>query len=88
MKISNTLPLGAVVGGVFPFIAYLLTKYTSLQANFLPEKPLAIYVLVAVVNIAIFRFAYRSGKESLAKGVLLMTFIAMIVLIYVVKLKV
>lgn len=88
MKNNNSLPLGILVGAVFPFIAYLLTKYSNLQATFLPGKPLAVYVIAAVLNLIIFRFAYRSGKDIFAKGVLLTTFLAMVILIYVVKLKV
>lgn len=88
MKIKNTFALGLVVGGIFPLIAYLLTQYTNLLTTFMPEKPLAISVIVAVINLAIFRFSYRAGKEFFAKGVMLATFIAMVVFIYVIKLKV
>lgn len=85
---QNSIFTGVILGSLAPLVAYLLMTYTSLQQDYFAEKPIAIYVLAAVVNIIIMRFAFRGGKESLAKGIVLITFIAMLVLIYVTKLKV
>ena len=85
---QNSIFTGVILGSLAPLVAYLLMTYTSLQQDYFAEKPIAIYVLAAVVNIIILRFAFRGGKESLAKGIVLITFIAMLVLIYVTKLKV
>jgi len=85
---KNSLPLGILIGVVFPCIAYAITTYTSLQTTYFLEKPIAIYVMAAVVNLGIFRFSYRAGKDAFAKGVLLATFIAMLVLIYGTGLKI
>lgn len=80
--------LGMVIGVIAPLASYLLTQYTSLQRDYFVEKPIAIYVLAAAINLIVVRFAYRAGKESLAKGVMLLTFLAMVVLIWLTKLKV
>lgn len=80
--------LGMVIGVIAPLASYLLTQYTSLQQDYFVEKPIAIHVLAAAINLIVVRFAYRAGKESLAKGVMLLTFLAMVVLIWLTKLKV
>lgn len=80
--------LGMVIGVIAPLASYLLTQYTSLQQDYFAEKPIAIHVLAAAINLIVVRFAYRAGKESLAKGVMLLTFLAMVVLIWLTKLKV
>lgn len=80
--------LGMVIGVIAPLASYLLTQYTSLQQDYFVEKPIAIHVLAAAINLVVVRFAYRAGKESLAKGVMLLTFLAMVVLIWLTKLKV
>lgn len=80
--------LGMVIGVIAPLASYLLTQYTSLQQDYFVEKPIAIHVLAATINLVVVRFAYRAGKESLAKGVMLLTFLAMVVLIWLTKLKV
>lgn len=85
---KNSLALGALIGIIFPLIAYVLTTYTNIQSAFFMEKPIAIYVMAAVVNLGIFRFSYRAGKDAFAKGVLLITFVAMLVLIFSTGLKV
>lgn len=85
---KNSLPLGLLIGLFFPLIAYLLTKYTEVQTSYFVDKPIAIYVMAAVVNIGIFRFSYRAGKDRFAKGVLIITFIAMLLLVFGTGLKV
>lgn len=85
---KNSLPLGVLIGVIFPLIAYFLTEHTSLQTSFFLEKPIAIYVMAAVVNLGIFRFSYRAGKDAFARGILLITFIAMLFLIFGTGLKV
>lgn len=85
---KNNFGLGALIGLIFPLIAYLLTNYTDLQTSFFVDKPIAIYVMAAVVNLGIFRFAYRAGKDSFAKGVLLMTFVSMLLMLFGTGIKV
>lgn len=85
---KNTIILGVIFGSLAPLLAFVLVKYFSIQTFFLPDKPLAVYVLAAVFNLVIFRLFYRTGKDVLAKGILLITFLAMILLIFGTGLKV
>lgn len=69
--------VGVIIGALAPIVAYLATTYTALQQQFFADKPIALYVLAAVVNLVIVRFAFKAGKSSFAKGIVLVTFLAM-----------
>lgn len=85
---NNSLLFGVLIGAFAPCIAYFLTTYTNLHEALFSDKPIAFYVISAVVNLIIARFAFKRGKDSLAKGIFLITFLAMLVLIFATKLKV
>lgn len=80
---KDSLILGLVIGALAPIVAYLLTNYTSLQQTLFAEKPTAMYVLAGVINLVVVRFTYRGGFEKLAKGIILITFLAMAALILI-----
>lgn len=79
---KNSLLLGVLIGALAPAVSYLLTVFTSVQTSFFAEKPIALYVIAATINLVILRFSYRSGKDLLGKGVILITFVAMLLLIF------
>lgn len=85
---KNSIIAGIIVGAIGPLLAYLAMTYTTLQQSYFAEKPIALYVLAAVVNLVIIRFAYRAQKEALAKGVVLITFLAMIAFVVLTKFKI
>ncbi|WP_164110043.1 MULTISPECIES: hypothetical protein [Sphingobacterium] len=80
--------LGGLVGVAAPALAYILSNYTSLQTSFFVDKPIAIYVIAALINLITVRFTYRGGKETFAKGIIFVTFIAMLILVVTAKLKI
>ncbi len=79
---------GGAIGALAPILAYVLSNYTGIQASYFSDKPIALYVIAALINLIIVRFTYRAGKESLAKAIVFVTFIAMLVLVIVAKIKV
>lgn len=85
---KDSFIFGVLLGVIAPLIAYLVTTYTSFQQMYFAEKPIAFYVIAAVINLIIVRFTFRAGKQSLAKGILLTTFIAMILFIVMTKFKI
>ena len=85
---KDSFILGTLIGAVAPIVAYLLSTFSSLQQSIFPDKPIAMYVFAAVINLIVVRFTYRAGYEKLAKGIVLITFLAMILLIFGTKLKV
>ena len=78
---KNNLFLGVFLGLIFPLLAQLTVLYTHVQTSLFAHKPIAIYVIAAALNLIGVRFLYRGGKEKTANGVILATFLAMIVLI-------
>lgn len=80
--------LGILVGMLAPILAYVLSDHTDIQISYFVDKPIAIYVIAALINLIVVRFTYRAGKESFAKGMVFITFVAMLILIIATKLKV
>jgi len=76
--VKNNSWIGLGIGTVSPVLAYILVRFTDLELHFLPEKPMAIYTIAVLVNLVLLRFAYRSGKDHLGKGIIASTFLAMI----------
>lgn len=85
---KNSFWIGGLVGTAAPILAYVLSNFTKIQGDFFTDKPIALYVMAAFINLVIVRFTYRSGKESFAKGMIFITFVAMLVLVIVTRLKV
>jgi len=85
---KDSLLAGVIIGAIAPLVAYLAMTYTTFQQSFFQDKPIALYVIAAVINLIIIRFAYRADNTSTAKGVVLITFLAMLILIFIMKLKV
>lgn len=66
------------IGAVFPTLAHVLVRFTDLELHFLPQKPMAIYTLAVLVNLVLLRFVYRAGNDHTGKGIVVSTFLAML----------
>lgn len=75
---KNNLWIGVGIGAVFPALAHVLARFTDLELHFLPQKPMAIYTLAVLVNLVLLRFVYRAGNDNTGKGILVSTFLAML----------
>lgn len=80
----NSFILGCLSGGVSPAVAYLLKVSTSLGTTM---HPLSLYVVAGVFNLLLIRFFYAKGLDRCAQGVLLITFVAVLLLIFIDKLS-
>lgn len=76
--------MGCLVGVIAPAIAYLLRTFSSVGTTM---HPLSLYVLAAAINLLLLRFLYRGGLDRIAQGVLLVTFLAVLFLIFIDKLS-
>ncbi|WP_312789747.1 hypothetical protein [Sphingobacterium sp.] len=75
---KNNLWIGVGIGAVFPALAHILVRFTDLELHFLPQKPMAIYTLAVLVNLVLLRFVYRAGNDHTGKGIVVSTFLAML----------
>ena len=75
------------MGAIAPLLAFLLAHYSGLVESLLGEKRLGVYFLSVILNLLLVRFFYRGKpqKDRLAKGVMFITFVAMLVLLYIHK---
>lgn len=85
---KDNLGIGVLLGAICPSIAYVLTNFTELTTTAFSQKPIAIYVIAAAINLVAVRFIYRSGREATAKGIVLITFLAMVAMVLLLKIKV
>lgn len=82
---KNNFVLGVALGIIFPLLAYFVTTFTTIQTSLFAHKPIVLYVVAATINLVAVRFLYRKGKEATANGVVLATFLAMIILIVLMR---
>lgn len=73
--------IGALLGLILPILAYGLTRWTDL-ATLIGNKPLSLYVIAALINLLLVRYFYRQGHENTARGVIMMTFVGVLALIF------
>jgi len=79
---KNSLGLGLVLGIIFPVVAFLLMKYTDLQMQLFSDKPTGLYVIAAAINIVGCYVCYKKGLEKLGNGLILITFLSMLLLVF------
>jgi len=81
----NSFLSGLGIGMLAPTIAHIVTKFTSLPM-LLGFKSLGLYVIAALINLLVVRYLYRKGFEQGARGVILITFVLAMLLIFTQKL--
>lgn len=82
MGIKNTLGLGILLGLPFPILAYVLTNYSDIIDTIMPTKPSGLYILAIAINMIGVWIAYRNGKDALGKGLVLTTFLGMLLAVF------
>jgi len=85
----NNLWTGVGIGLIAPLLAYLLTVYTGIPESLFPTKPFLAYLVAAVLNLLLMRVFYRKSlsREKIANGIILVTFLGMLVFLYFHKLN-
>lgn len=77
----NNFFLGVCLGLFAPAVAHLLTRYTD-WAGLVGGKEISLYVISALLNLLLVRHYYRNTLENTARGIILITFVAAIVLLF------
>lgn len=78
MQSKDNMLLGLILGAILPFIAHVLTTYTEIIAQLMPQKPLGLYVLALTGNMIAVWYCYRNDRQQLGKGIVLITFLGML----------
>lgn len=79
---KNNLFFGIFFGALAPIVAFLLSTYTNLLDTYFSQKPFVFYAIAVLINLIVMRFLFRGQKESTAKGILITTFVAMLVYLF------
>lgn len=64
-----------------PLLAFALARWTD-WAMLIGNKPLSLYVIAALLNLLLLRYFYRRGNEHSARGVIMVTFLGALLLIF------
>lgn len=78
--LRNNFYGGLVLGSIMPMVAYALTNWTD-WVQFFVNKPAAFYVLAGLINLLLMRWFYRNDGENAGRGVILATFVGVLLLI-------
>ena len=76
--------VGAIIGFVFPAIAYFFVKFLKIDLHILGKEHL-LYIASAVLNLIMMRLLYFRGRANTATGVIFSTFICAILFIILVR---
>lgn len=87
---KNNIWIGMAIGLIFPLLAYLLTTYTTMSDKMFATKPFLLYIVAGAINLVLIRLFYRktTSLEKSAKGVMLVTFLGMLVFLYFHKMNI
>ncbi|MFD2743191.1 MULTISPECIES: hypothetical protein [Sphingobacterium] len=78
MQRKDSMLLGIVLGLILPIMAYVFTSYTDIIAQIMPRKPIGLYVLALTGNMIAVWYCYRNDCQQLGKGIVLVTFLSML----------
>lgn len=67
--------VGAVMGLVFPALAYLCVEILKWDAQFLGKKHL-LYIASVVINLIVVRMCFKNDRMETGSGVIFSTFIS------------
>lgn len=78
---KNTVFLGILLGVICPALAFVLTRYSNIPAQLFPDKPTALYILAAGVNLICCYICYKKDLEKTGNGFVLITFLGMLLMV-------
>lgn len=79
---KNSVLVGFLLGLIFPLLAFILMRYTSVQAQLFPDKPTGLYVIAAAVNLVGCWISYKKEMDKFGNGLVLATFLGMMLLVF------
>lgn len=85
MFVKNNLFVGLLLGMAIPLITWFIFGYQfpQLQYRYKPGVP---YLIAVALNLFIIRYCFRKDADQTGKGVMLTTFICML-LVFLFKVK-
>jgi len=85
---KNSILTGLLIGAIAPILSLLLTYYTLLQQTIAPNKPTVLFLIAGVINLILMRMVYKKGFDNMGKGIMLITFVSMLIILYTQKITI
>lgn len=76
---KNNIVLGLVAGMILPGVAWLVFGFLLKNKAAVFNKPAIPYLVAIAVNLFIIKYLFRKGDDQTGMGVILSTFVAMII---------
>jgi hypothetical protein len=86
MQYKNSVITGVLLGLVLPFTTWLVFGYLN-PGVVLMNKPAIPYLIALALNLVIIRLCYKKNADQTGKGLMIATFAAMMILLFVLKIK-
>lgn len=80
MKKDN-LFFGALLGLVAPIIAFVMSRFNLIGID-IGSKSLSFYAIAALINLLLMRYYYRNEMENSARGIILITFMSAMAVLF------
>ena len=87
MSVKNSILLGLLYGSIAPAIAWVMFEYILHNDAIIMDKPGVPYLVAVGINLVLIRFAVKGGQDNTAKGLMLITFVVM-VLVFILKINI
>lgn len=86
----NSFWLGLLIGIVFPLIAFLLAQYTDILTTVFKGRVIGLYGVALLLNMLLVRQCFRPSlqKDNIGKGIVMISFLALILFLYNYKISV
>ena len=87
MPVKNSLSLGLLTGAVAPAIAWIVFGYLLHNDAMIMNKPGVPYLIAVGINLVLIRFAVKRGLDQTSRGIMIITFVAM-VLVFMLRINI
>lgn len=84
MAFNKFIP-AVLLGAIAPTLSAIVLLYTDFASKLIPGKPQVLMMSAFFVNLIITRFQFKKGHTDTGKGLMLATFISMLLYFYFFK---
>lgn len=85
MPVKNNIVVGLLIGLILPLLAYFMAE-VFFKNEIFPNKPGVPYLIAVAINLILLKFTYKSNADKTGLGLLLVTFIV-VILAFIFKIK-
>ncbi len=87
MQLKNSILMGLLIGLLLPAVAWVL--FAKLYpTTVILNKPAIPYLIAIGLNLVIVKLCFKSHADQTGKGVMLATFVSMLIIVLILKVRI